>query len=155
MKAFAPLALGLAALGAVACKPEVEAPPPADAPVETEAATAPEAAAPVVATVDASGQPAFAPVYPEAELTGPVTRAEGPAGPGGMAQFTTTATPDTVVAFYRQRAEAAGLATTSSLSQGETRGYKAANADGAASVEVVATPIGESTAVQLSWSAPR
>ncbi|MDP2733330.1 MAG: hypothetical protein Q8O63_09530, partial [Hoeflea sp.] len=42
---------------------------------------------------------------------GPVTTARGPDGPGGILSFTTEATPDAVVDFYRQRAEAAGLAS--------------------------------------------
>ena len=139
--------VSLAAVAAVslsACKPpaEIETAPPADAP--------PEAA---LEAASASAEiPPFADFYPEATLSGPVLRADGPAGPGGMAQFTTEAAPDAVVEFYRQRAEAAGLISASTMNQGEARGYKAASPDGAVSLDVVAGPVEGVTAVQLSWT---
>ena len=66
------------------------------------------------------------------------------------------ATPDAVVDFYKQRAQAAGLAPVSAMDQGETRAWSAAKADTGANVQVVASPDGEgATSVQLSWSAGR
>jgi hypothetical protein len=84
-----------------------------------------------------------------------VIRPPGPTGPGGLITFTTDAAPETVVAFYRQRAEAAGLSPVMAMNQGEARAYgAAARKDKGASLQVVASP-GESglTSVQLSWSA--
>lgn len=155
MRFLAVAATSLAVLGLAACKPpaEIEAQAPADAPSAEASATveAPTAASPEAA----AGEPAFAAAYPDAALTAPVTRAEGPAGHGGVVQFTTQDAPDDVVGFYKQRAEAAGLVSISTLSQGGARGYKAASDDGVSSVEVVATPIDGATAVQLSWNAAR
>ena len=65
------------------------------------------------------------------------------------------AAPDAVVAFYRQRAEAAGLAPVMAMNQGEARAYGAAarTANGA-TMQVVASPgEGGLTSVQLTWSA--
>lgn len=129
-----------------------------------------EAAAPDVnsqssspAAAAASGQnasgtvtaPAYAAIYPGAEVEQPAVSAAGEDGPGGMVTFTTDADPEAVVAFYREQAEQGGLSSLTALSQGETRAYSAAGEDGAA-VQVVAAPDGEGrTSVQLTWSAGR
>ncbi len=136
--------------------PETSLPPPAAAPAEIApaAAATPAPAAPAdAAPID--GAPAFAALYPGAQADGPATVANGPTGPGGLITFTTDADPDAVVAFYKQRAEAAGLAPVMAMNQGEARAYGAAarKADGA-TLQVVASPgEGGLTSVQLTWSA--
>lgn len=138
--------------------PETSLPPPADAPAEIApvAASAPAAdveAAPAPASID--GAPAFAALYPGAQTDGPATVANGPTGPGGLITFTTDAGPDAVVAFYKQRAEAAGLAPVMAMNQGEARAYgAAARSTNGATLQVVASPgEGGLTSVQLTWSA--
>lgn len=123
-------------------------------------ARAPSAATPVApaARPAAPDAPVFAVVYPGGSVDGPATMAQSPAGPGGILTFTTDASPDTVVAFYRQRAEAAGLTTIASMSQSGASAYSAG--DGAAGqgklLSVVATPVDDGpTSVQLSWAAGR
>jgi len=83
----------------------------------------------------------------------PVT-ASGPDGPGGIVTFTTDATPDAVIDFYRQRAEKAGLSPIMAMNQGEARAYGAsARTEKGASLQVVAAPDEDGlTSVQLSWS---
>lgn len=137
---------------------------PADeAPAAAEAVAAADAAAPVAAaptgssaaaTPAAPGAPAFAVVYPGGTTQGPVTVARGPDGPGGILSFTTEATPDAVVAFYRQRAEAAGLASVMAMNTGEARAYGAAAKDDSGKLlHVVATPVENGpTSVQLDWT---
>lgn len=101
------------------------------------------------------GAPAFAVLYPGAQADGAPIAANGPGGPGGLITFNTDADPEAVVAFYRQRAEQAGLASIMAMNQGEARAYgAAASGDKGASLQVVASP-GEDglTSVQLSWSA--
>ncbi|WP_313472895.1 hypothetical protein [Brevundimonas sp.] len=138
--------------------PETSLSPPADAPAEIApvAASAPAAdveAAPAPASID--GAPAFAALYPGAQTDGPATVANGPTGPGGLITFTTDAGPDAVVAFYKQRAEAAGLAPVMAMNQGEARAYgAAARTTNGATLQVVASPgEGGLTSVQLTWSA--
>ena len=143
---------------------------PADKPVvESTAATSPTAAeakadAPaataspdVAGTPPVAGVPAFAAVYPGAQVSGPQTMANGPDGPGGIVSFTTDADPDTVVAYYRRQAEAAGLSSVMAMNQGQARAYAAAAADNdGTSLRVVADPVDDgSTAVQLTWSTGR
>lgn len=159
-------ALAALALAAAACHPANQPAEPApDAP--TAAATTPAAptsaaaaAAPSVAATAVEprpplpGAPAYAAIYPGGELDGSPTAASGSAGDGGLVTFTTEASPDAVVAFYKSRAEAAGLTSTLGMNQGDARAYGAAGAgaDGA-SLQVVASPASEGeTSVQLSWS---
>lgn len=129
--------------------PAAAAPTPDQAPVTAEASPA----GPV-----ADGAPAFAALYPGARVEGqPLAGAGGAAGPGGLVTFTTAASPDDVVAFYRERAEAAGLRSVTGMNQGEARAYGAAGdrVDGP-SLQVVAAPTeAGDTSVQLSWSAGR
>jgi glucose/arabinose dehydrogenase len=140
---------------------------PADeAPAAAEAAPAADAAAPAAATPAAPasaaapaapGAPAFAVVYPGGAAQGPATVARGPDGPGGILSFTTDATPDAVIDFYRQRAEAAGLASVMAMNTGDARAYGAAASDGSGKLlRVVATPVEDGpTSVQLDWTAGR
>ncbi len=124
-------------------------------------AAAPKAASPAAAGVTAppavEGAPAFAVLYPDASPTGAPTLAEGPSGPGGLTTFVTKASPEEVVAFYRERAEAEGLASVMAMNQGDAQAYGAASSQVAgASLQVVASPTPEGGAnVQLSWSAGR
>lgn len=119
-------------------------------------ATPPAGAASAVPA--AAGAPVFAVIYPGAELKGPATVAQGPAGPGGIVQFTTDADPEAVVAFYRQRAEAAGLKQINSMNRGDARAYSAGDgANGRGQLmQVIATRIeGGPTDVQLDWTTGR
>lgn len=128
--------------------------------------TAPTAPAAADARVDAAdpaapalpaapGAPAFAVVYPGGSVAGPATVARGPDGaPGGILSFTTEASPETVVAFYRQRAEAAGLSSVMAMDQGGARAYGAVAQDRGDKLHVVATPVDNGpTSVQLDWTA--
>ena len=141
--------------------------PVEEAPV-AEAVAAADAAAPAAATAvapagsaaaapAAAGAPVFAVVYPGGSVEGPATVARGPDGPGGILSFTTEATPDAVVDFYRQRAEAAGLASVMAMNTGDARAYGAAASDGSGKLlRVVATPVeGGPTSVQLDWTSGR
>lgn len=168
------LMLGLSACDRSGAPPAADAPPAVghEAAPSADAASAAAAAAPAppaapapgpaaAATpgpLAAEGAPAFAALYPGAELhEAPGVSATGPAGPGGLVTFVTADAPDAVVAFYRQRAESAGLTSTMAMSQGEARAYGAAQgAEDGASVQVVASPDGEGrTSVQLAWSRGR
>lgn len=116
------------------------------------------AAGPSAAPPAAEGAPAFAVIYPGGSLKGPATVAQGPAGPGGIVQFTTDAEPEAVIAFYRQRAEAAGLKPINSMNRGDAQAYSAGDgADGRGQLlQVFATRVEDGpTDVQLDWTAGR
>jgi len=154
----------MAAMALAGCSqaPADEAPAPAEAaPAAGAAAPAAAAGAPTegagAVTPAAPGAPAFAVVYPGGAAEGPATVARGPDGPGGILSFTTDATPDAVIDFYRQRAEAAGLASVMAMNTGDARAYGAAASDGSGKLlRVVATPVEDGpTSVQLDWTAGR
>lgn len=150
-------------VGLAACDDRSQAAPEVESPsvraAEPAREAAPAAAPPVAATPAApatgiEGAPAFAALYPGAQTDAAPVTASGPDGPGGIVTFTTDATPDAVIDFYRQRAEKAGLSPIMAMNQGEARAYGAsARTEKGASLQVVAAP-GEDglTSVQLSWS---
>lgn len=152
-RSIAAIALAMAALAA--CEPKVPAEPDAAAAAEQLAATSDSTRESGPSTPAAKGAPAYAALYPGAETKAPATVADGPDGPGGMVEFRTSATPDAVVDFYKQRAQAAGLAPVSAMDQGETRAWSGSKSGGG-SVSVMASPEGEgATSVLLTWSAGR
>lgn len=161
------IALACAAVLPAACGPRgesaAESPPPAtadtasDADVSEGAATMSSVpAAATTAAMAAPDAPAFAVLYPAATLDAPAVVATGPTGPGGLATYSTEAAPDAVIAFHRERAEAAGLTSTMEMNQGEARAYGATSRDGGKTLQVVASAAeGGPTSVQLTWSAGR
>ncbi len=145
-------------VGLAACDDRSQAAPEVESssvPAAEPAREAAPAAAPPAAPATAiKGAPAFAALYPGAQTDAAPVTASGPDGPGGIVTFTTDATPDAVIDFYRQRAEKAGPFPIMAMNQGEARAYGAsARTEKGASLQVVAAP-GEDglTSVQLSWS---
>lgn len=154
MKRYRPAVCLAFGLGLAACEPTA---PPRDSVAEdrtvSQKAEMPAsgenngtAIVPVV-----PGAPAFAVVYPGGVVQGdPVVAAAG-ASAGGIVTYVTDANPDTVIAFHREKAEAAGLASVTAMNQGDARAYGAAK--DLSNLQVVASPIPESgTSVQLSWT---
>lgn len=128
-----------------------DAPDASSEPAHTPAASP---AAPLAAGEAIEGAPAFAVIYPGGVLeTTPLTPVAAD-GSGGSVLFTSAASPDEIVEFYRRKAEAAGLAQITSLNQGETRGYGASGPHGGPGLQVVAFPIEPGrTSVQVTWKA--
>lgn len=98
------------------------------------------------ASATAASAPTFAQPYPGAEVQQSV---QVPGQQGGMLVFSTDANPDTVIAYYRERAGEAGLADGANMTMGDTRQY-AAQADGQ-SLTVVVQPQGARSVVQVAW----
>ncbi|NBW10258.1 MAG: hypothetical protein EBR82_19740 [Caulobacteraceae bacterium] len=158
----------LTAVSLSACDPKTKASDAhAEAPAAAETGTgAPAADDHAASTATSSEAPAaegavrianapdFAAVYPGGQVESPPTTADGPSGPGGLVTFKTEARPEAIIAFYKQRAEAAGLAPVMSLNQGDTVAFGAAEASNGATLQVVATAMEKApTSVQLTWSA--
>lgn len=158
MKRGMAIAAVLATVGLAGCDDRSDATEAAEARTPRSAVApkaAPTAGATLKAAPAAEGAPAFAVLYPDASPIGAPTLAEGPSGPGGLTTFVTKASPEEVVAFYRERAEAEGLASVMAMNQGDAQAYGAASSQTAGpSLQVVASPTPEGGAnVQLSWSA--
>lgn len=73
---------------------------------------------------------------------------------GGIVTFSLAGGAEAVVDHYRTQAEAAGLATALSLTQGAARVYGAEDEGGERTLSVVATPGEGGTEVQVTWSGP-
>lgn len=97
----------------------------------------------------AANAPAYAQPYPGAEVTSAV---QAPGDAGGMVMFRSDANPDTIINYYRQRAEEAGMGAGAVTSSGGTRQY-AAEADSGAGMAVVIVPSGGSSTVTVTWDA--
>ncbi|MCZ8088127.1 hypothetical protein [Brevundimonas sp.] len=163
MPRLSSLAAGLAlvSLGIAGCSESGSRAEAAGAPdtMSEPAAPAASTAAPVTTATptgtdtlaEDSAGPAFAATYPGAEIE-QATLSEADGAAGGLMVFTTEAPAEEVIAFYRARAEAAGLAPTMAMAQGDTQAYGAAHPQSGATLSVVASPDGARTSVQLSWS---
>ncbi|HEV7351520.1 MAG TPA: hypothetical protein VGN74_00125 [Brevundimonas sp.] len=149
--------LALASLGLAGCSESgsraeaAGAPEAAEPGPPTAVAAAPVATATPEASVEDSAGPAFAETYPGAEIE-QAALSEADGTDGGLMVFTTEAAPEQVIAFYKGKAEAAGLSPTMAMAQGDTHAYGAAHPQTGATLSVVASPDGERTSVQLSWS---
>ncbi len=97
------------------------------------------------------GPPAYAQVFPGAAVSSRVTGTNG-GGVGGMVAYTTKASPEEVLDFYRKAAKAAGLAATADTLDGQLHTFVAGAPGGgeAMSVSIVPNPGGGSL-VQLIY----
>lgn len=140
--------IAVSACGDRSDTPDTSETPPADALANAEASA--DAVDRPAAGV--GGTPPFAALYPGARLQGPAVTSQNETERGGMVTFTTPDHPEAVIAWYRDRAEAAGLASAMTMTQGDTQIFGAQAEGVGASVQVVATPVEGETSVQLTWS---
>jgi hypothetical protein len=63
--------------------------------------------------------PDFAPLYPGAKVTSSLNESAATGG-GALVVFTTTSSPSDVIAYYKQKATAAGLTPTLDMTAGDT-----------------------------------
>jgi hypothetical protein len=96
--------------------------------------------------------PSYLPLYPGAKVTASFT-GQGKDGSGGMVSFHTPAAPAEVIAFYKQKAGAAGMADTMNMDSGGTMVYIAANEKAKSQVSVSATKASDGTDAQVTWGA--
>ena len=92
--------------------------------------------------------PAFAPEYPGGEIVTTIAAVEN-GRPGGIFAFRTDEPADRVLAFYRERAVAAGMSTPPVASADEVFMAQGAAGD----VTVTTTSIDGRTHAQVTWSA--
>ncbi len=99
------------------------------------------------------GAPAFAVIYPGARVEPTPLLTSGPGEVGGGIVFTSEASPDDIVGFYRRGAEAAGMTQVMAMNNAETRAYSATKGPGGASLTIVAHPLEDGqTSAQLTWT---
>ena len=109
----------------------------------------------VIEAADGSGAgatvtgPDYARPYPGSRI---VSTVDAGADRGGMTVFESDANPDTIIAYYRERAEEAGLSSGANMTMGEMRQY-AAESDSGQSLTVVVTPQDGRATVNVAWEA--
>ena len=101
-------------------------------------------------TGSSAKMPSDIPLYPGAKVTASFS-GQGKDGSGGMVAFTTTASPDDVIAFYKQKAEAIGMAQTMNMDMGGTKSYVAANEKDKRTLSITATKASDGTTGQVTW----
>ena len=96
--------------------------------------------------------PDFLPLYPGAKVLSSINAPQ--AGmQGGSVAFETKASPAEVVAFYKQKVVAKGLAETLSATEGDSMTYMASKDQ--SSVQILASKGTDATEIVLSWTMPR
>ncbi|HVU19635.1 MAG TPA: hypothetical protein VHE09_02820 [Rhizomicrobium sp.] len=96
--------------------------------------------------------PSWLPLYPGAKVTASFT-GQGKDGNAGMVSFSTSDGPEAVIAFYKQKAGAVGMADTMNMNSGGTLVYIAANEKTKTQLSVSATKGGDGTTGQVTWGA--
>lgn len=156
-----------AALLLAACgkKEESETPTPAEPKAKAEAPAAPGPLGPGQ-TVTADGAtvsvgaaaakvatPTYAPLYPGAVVSTSVVGESG-VGMGGSVVYRVNASPAAVIGFYEGKVKAAGKPVTMNAEMGANVRMLTAgdSGDGKGAVQVIASPAGDGSEVQLTWS---
>ncbi len=98
--------------------------------------------------------PDFAPLYPGAQAQQSATTVASSEGAGGMIVYTAAATPDQVLAFYRDRVKAAGMGETAEMNMGAARMLSATDDASKRSIQVIVSGEGAGSSVSLTWTRP-
>lgn len=95
-----------------------------------------------------ASMPTYAPIFPGSTVETSVTLPNQ----SGSVAFKTSASIETVIAFYKKSFAAAGFKDNLNMVTGDTTTYSASDEKGAHSVNVVATKSSDGTEVQLAWN---
>ena len=94
--------------------------------------------------------PAFAPVYPGAQVQSSVA---AQAAGGGTFSFVSSDAPEKVVAFYKNSAKSAGLVEKMTMTNDGNVTYMASNGDSKKTLQVIAVKSDTGSQVQVYWAA--
>lgn len=142
--ALAVVGLSLAACG----KPDAESAPAAK--VSDGAVSVAAGPAATAATL-----PDFAPIYPGSEMKSTATGIGDAKTNGGMAVFVTPDSPDQVLAFYREKARAAGLEVQLDADMGAARQFAANDEASGRLLQVIVSAQAGMSQVQVIWGMNR
>ena len=97
--------------------------------------------------------PTYAPLYPGAVVSTSVVGESG-VGKGGSVVYRVNASPAAVIGFYEGKVKAAGKPVTMNAEMGANVRMLTAgdSGDGKGAVQVIASPSGDGSEVQLTWS---
>ncbi|MCE3290833.1 MAG: hypothetical protein K0R83_2845 [Caulobacter sp.] len=153
-------------LAACGKKEEAETPTPAEPAAKAEAPAAPAGPLGPDQTVTSDGAtvsvgaaaakvatPSYAPLYPGAVVSTSVVGESG-VGMGGSVVYRVGASPAAVIGFYEGKVKAAGKPVTMNAEMGSNVRMLTAgdSGEGRGAVQVIASPAGDGSEVQLTWS---
>ncbi|WGM41067.1 hypothetical protein [Caulobacter sp. NIBR1757] len=145
---------------------ESETPSPAEPAAKAEAPAAPTgplgpdqtvttdgATVSVGAAASKVATPAYAPLYPGAVVVNSVVGESG-VGKGGTVTYRANASTAAIIDFYEGKVEAAGKPVTMNAEMGANVRMLTAgdSGDGKGAMQVIASPAGSGSEVQLTWS---
>ncbi|MBN8551833.1 MAG: hypothetical protein J0L52_02930 [Caulobacterales bacterium] len=96
---------------------------------------------------DTADAPAFTRPYPGSRV---VSDVRAPTETGGLLTFQTDDDPGTIIAYYRERAEEAGLTARADITMGDTRQFGADSRQGG-ELSVSITPQDDLSTVTVTW----
>lgn len=102
-----------------------------------------------------AGLPAFAPLYPGAQVQSTAAGIGDDKTNGGMVVFLTTDSPDQVLAFYRSKALANGLKSQLDANMGAARQFAANDEATGRALQVIVSGQAGASQVQLIWGQER
>jgi hypothetical protein len=100
----------------------------------------------------AGGLPDFAPLYPGAQVQSTAAGLGNDEAKGGMVVFTTSDSPDQVMAFYKTKAQANGMAAQLDANMGAARQFAASDEASGRGLQVIVSGETGATQVQLIWA---
>ncbi len=103
----------------------------------------------------AANLPAFAPAYPGGQVQSSAAGIGDAETNGGMVVFTTTDSPDKVLAFYRNKAQASGLKPQLDADMGAARQFAANDEATGRVLQVIVSGQDGASQVQLIWGQKR
>ena len=145
---------------------ESETPTPVEPPAKAEAPAAPTgplgpgqtvttdgATVSVGAAASKVATPAYAPLYPGAVVVNSVVGESG-VGKGGTVTYRANASTAAIIDFYEGKVKAAGKPVTMNAEMGANVRMLTAgdSGDGKGAMQVIASPAGSGSEVQLTWS---
>jgi len=95
--------------------------------------------------------PSYLSLYPGAKITSSFT-GQGKDGGGGVVTFHAGAAPAQIIAFYKQKAAAAGMSEAMNMETGGTTMFAANNDKAKTSLSVTATKAADGADAQVTWS---
>lgn len=99
----------------------------------------------------ATSLPTFAPVYPGGAIQSSAAGIGDADTDGGMVVFTTSDSPDRVLAFYRDKAKASGLTSQLDADMGAARQFAANDEATGRVLQVIVSGASGASQVQLIW----
>lgn len=119
--------------------------------------TSPDGAATIVSGKAAAEakMPDFAPIYPGSKVENAIAKVGNDKADGGTLIYKAAATPEAVIAFYKEKSAASGFKTEMDANMGAARMFAAGDEGSGKALQVIASAADGGTSVQVIWATKR